>query len=143
MMLASVKKWVIKALEDWRLAQQGLNYPPAEIATGPICFLCQQAVEKLLKAYLVSRKIDFERTHDLEFLRELCAREDAEFRDLNLGNLKFYAVEVRYADEFYMPAIEEAQEAFKIAGMVKEFVFKKLGVTDSDLRDLKNLVGKE
>ena len=128
-----VKKWVLKAMEDFRIAKQGLSFPEPEIATGPICFHSQQVAEKLLKAYLVSRNIDFAKTHDLAYLRELCAQQDPEFKKIDLGNLKFYAVEVRYADEFYLPSIDEAKEAFELANKVKAFVFKKLGIKEQDL----------
>ena len=37
--------------------------------------------------------------------------------------MSFYAVEVRYPDDFYIPTEQE----------VKEFVFEKLNINDSDI----------
>ncbi|GEM_PF-3716381 len=37
-----------------------------------ICFHCQQAAEKALKAYLVFLEIRVPKTHDLDYLLELC-----------------------------------------------------------------------
>jgi len=42
-----------------------------EIVTDAVCFHCQQAVEKLLKAYLISKNVEFGRIHDLETLLKL------------------------------------------------------------------------
>jgi len=127
------KKWIIKALEDFKVVKHELNLPENEIATGPVCFHCQQLVEKLLKAYLISKDVDFGRTHDLRFLSELCSQQDSDFKQLNVGNLTFYAVEVRYPDEFYIPSVGEAKECFKIAVNIKDFVFVRLDIREGNL----------
>jgi HEPN domain-containing protein len=90
-------------------------------------FTCQQSVEKLLKAYLASKNIDFGKTHNLEFLLELCKKQDSIFENMNVGDLSFYAVEIRYPDEFYIPTVEEAKKCFKIASTAREFIMKELG----------------
>ena len=131
----SIKKWIVKAMEDFKIVSHELTFPENEISTGPVCFHCQQVVEKLLKAFLVLRNTDFGKTHDSVFLLELCAQHAPDFRKLNVGNLRFYAVDVRYPDEFYIPAVEEARECFSIAKNVKEFIFGKLGITDKDLEE--------
>ena len=59
---------------------------------------------------------------------------DEEFKDVDVGNLSFYAVEVRYPDEFYTPNVNEAKECIKIATKVKEFVMRKLEVKDDELQ---------
>lgn len=129
-----IKKWIIKAIEDFNIAKHELSFPEDEISTGPVCFHCQQVVEKLLKAYLVSKSIDFGKTHDLAYLLELCIKQDAEFKKLNIGNLKAYAVEVRYPEEFYVPSVEEAKKCFEIASKVKDFIFQKFGIKEKDLK---------
>ncbi len=60
-----VKKWVIKAIEDFTAAEKLLSFSDKEIVTSAVCFHCQQFVEKILKAYLASTGIDFGRTHNL------------------------------------------------------------------------------
>jgi len=67
----------------------------------------------------------------------MCIREDKEFEKLDkdrISELTFYAVDVRYPDEFYTPSLEEAKEAFEIAKQVKDFIFKKLKITEKELR---------
>lgn len=121
-----IKNWITKALSDFKIAEHEFNQPDDEMVTDAMCFHCQQAVEKLLKAYLASRNVDFGKTHNLEFLLELCCKQDPDFKNLNVGNLSFYAVEVRYPDEFYMPSVAEAKECFNIASKAKDFLLKKL-----------------
>ncbi|MFN3568566.1 MAG: HEPN domain-containing protein [Caldimicrobium sp.] len=125
-----VKNWIIKALNDYKTAEILIALPDEEIITDTLCFHCQQAVEKFLKAFLVHNKIDFERTHSLEYLIKLCSTVDKDFENLYeiIKNLSDYAVEVRYPDEFYIPSVEEAKEAFKSATFVKDFILKKLDI---------------
>ena len=121
-----IEKWIIKAVNDLKVAEHELRQPEDEIITDAVCFHCQQAVEKLLKAYLVSKNIDFGKTHNLEFLLESCLKIDPDIKDMDVGNLSFYAVEIRYPDELYMPAIAEAKECFRIASKDKDFLLKKI-----------------
>jgi HEPN domain-containing protein len=129
-----VKKWLIRANNDLRVAKNELELPKEQMITEAICFHCQQAVEKFLKAFLVTNKVEFGKTHNLEYLLELCSKVDKSFQDLELGNLTFYAVEVRYPDEFYTPDIEEAKHSVKLALTIKGFVLSKLGILDQDLQ---------
>ncbi len=122
-----IEKWIVKALNDLKIAGHELNQPANEMVTDAVCFHCQQAVEKLLKAYLASKNVDFGKTHNLEFLLELCLKQDPDFKNLKVGNLSFYAVEIRYPDEFYMPSVAEAKECFNVASKAKDFLLKKIG----------------
>ena len=121
-----VKKWIMKAINDINISKHELVQPESEMVTDAICFHCQQSVEKFLKAYLVLKNIDIGKTHNLEFLLELCKKQDLDFGKIDVGNLSFYAVAVRYPDEFYMPTVQEARECFKIASAVRDFVLRKL-----------------
>jgi HEPN domain-containing protein len=126
-----VKRWITKAKGDLKVAEHELSLSKEEIITDAVCFHCQQAVEKLLKAYLASKNVDFSKTHNLEYLLELCAKEDPEFKSIESGNLSFYAVEIRYPDEFYTPSFDEAKESFRNAVDIMKFIFKKLGIEDT------------
>jgi HEPN domain-containing protein len=129
-----IKKWIIKALNDIKVAEHEINFSEDEITTDAVCFHCQQAVEKLLKTYLVFKNIEFEKIHNLELLLKLCSEQDEEFNNVSIGNLPDYAVEIRYPEDFYIPSIEEAKECLKIALDIRDFVFKKLNVKESDLK---------
>jgi len=129
-----VRNWLIKAFEDYRVVRHEMNLPEDEMVTSSVCFHCQQFVEKLLKAYLISKGIEFERTHNLEFLKELCKKQDKDFDILDFGNLTMYAVETRYPERFLIPSVEEARRSFEIAQNVKEFVLEKLGIKEDEIR---------
>jgi len=121
-----VEKWLAKAHNDIRVAENELSFETAEIVTEAVCFHAQQAAEKYLKAFLISKNIEFGKTHNLEFLVELCIKEDVDFKSLDVGNLSFYAVEVRYPDNFYIPSIEEAESCIDVAKNIMTVVLKKL-----------------
>ena len=121
-----VKKWLIKANNDFRVAINLMKLSSEETVTEAICFHSQQAVEKFLKAYLITKNMEFGKTHNLEYLLELCVKKDSEFKGIDVGDLSFYAVEVRYPDEFYEPSIDEAKECLEIAKKISEFLMKKL-----------------
>lgn len=129
-----IKKWLLKALEDITLVEHELRLSPEEAITSAICFHSQQAVEKLLKSFLIFKNVDFGKTHDLKLLLNLCIEVDKTFSAVDVGNLTFYAVEVRYPDDFYIPSFDEAKECSVLAHNVMEFVFKKLNIDAKTLK---------
>ena len=131
-----LKKWLIKANKDLKVAENEIILPPEDMVTDAICFHSQQAVEKYLKAYLIFKQVEFDKTHNLEFLLEICIENESDFSQIDVGNLSFFAVEVRYPDDFYIPTEQEARECLEIARKVKEFIYKKLNITDSDIKAL-------
>lgn len=81
-----------------------------------LCFHAQQAVEKTLKAVLISKGIDFPRTHNLRILID--ALPDPVFRDPVLDSsaaLTDYAVSTRYPGEVEPVTKDELKTARHIA----------------------------
>ena len=93
-----------------------------------VCFHAQQAVEKSLKAYLVSQNISPPRIHDLLVLLAACSALDDRFSRLETDcrEISAYAVGVRYPDELFEPGKDEglraASAANRVVEMVKEFL---------------------
>ena len=122
-----IKLWLAKAESDLKTAQ--ILIKDKDPPTDSICFHAQQAVEKLLKAYLTYFDIKVPKTHDIATLLKLCLEVDKDFKELDLEKLEeltFYAVELRYPDAFYQSSKEEAKEALHQAIHLKKFVLKKL-----------------
>lgn len=115
-------KWVNIADRDLMAAELGLKMFP--VLSEIVCFHCQQAAEKYLKAYLVKHQVEFQKTHNIMSLINLCSTVDSVFKDklLYADLLTDYAVEIRYPDEWYEPTIEEAKDAYRVACEVKQFV---------------------
>jgi HEPN domain-containing protein len=65
-----VQKWFEVAGGDLRAAEHLLtmHHPRPD---NIICNLCQQAAEKHLKGFLIHKKIEFKKTHDLVALLEI------------------------------------------------------------------------
>ena len=111
-----VIRWIKKAESDLRSANVLLKAD--DVITEAVCFHCQQAIEKYLKAFLTEKNVRFGKIHDLLTLLEMCIREDKEFEKLDkyrISELTFY------------------KEAFEIAKRVKDFIFKKLNITEKDI----------
>ena len=73
-----VEPWIQRAENDISSANflTEKMYPvPAEI----VCFHCQQAAEKYLKAFLVYNDLEPPKTHDLIELARLCSNYDKDF----------------------------------------------------------------
>lgn len=123
--LADVREWLRKADHDRQAAELMSAAIPA--LTDTAAFHCQQAVEKLLKAYLVWREHEFEKIHDLEELASLCAQSDGEFQVLifRIVPLTAYAVRYRYPGP-NDPTVEEVGEALGIVHEVRAFVLDRL-----------------
>jgi len=125
-----VLNWVKKASEDLKVAEHEMNLESDDIITSAVCFHCQQAIEKFLKAFLTSKNIRAGKTHDLAYLMEQCIKSDSDFEKLDreeIEKITFYAIEVRYPEDFYIPSLEEARECMGIARILQDFVLRKLG----------------
>jgi len=93
-----LQSWKIKSEHDLKACRQLLQADEqlAEI----IAFHAQQAVEKALKGFLVSRKcFDFPKTHDLGRLLDLAESFEPDLASLDaIIELTPYAVEMRYPE---------------------------------------------
>jgi HEPN domain-containing protein len=91
-------------------------------------FHAQQCAEKYLKALLVSRRVEFPKTHDLRVLNHLCVTNGiiTPFDEEALDFLSSFSVHVRYPGE--EPSLEEARQAIRIARSVRGFVRRRLGL---------------
>ena len=91
-----------------------------------VCFLVQQGIEKLLKAYLIKNKADVSKTHDLVKLTTDCSRFDPKFTDWRNAALSLttYAVDFRYPGE--TASKEEAIDAYKQAEVFSKFILENL-----------------
>ena len=121
-----VKQWINIAERDLLDAKQG--FAAEKILTDSISFHCQQAGEKYLKAFLAYHQIDFPKTHSMSTLVNLCISVDTSFNAIldEADFLTDYAVEVRYPDDWYEPALDEAKNAYDIAIKIRNFVLSKI-----------------
>ncbi len=62
-------QWVLKAEEDWLIARDLVGRKPP--FRDAVCFHCQQAAEKYLKALLQEKGAAVLKTHDLEDILDL------------------------------------------------------------------------
>ena len=117
-----IQAWVSIAEND--LLNVRNNLQAENVPWDTVCFHCQQAAEKYLKAILVVHNVEIPRTHDLEALLNII-----EGQIPTLGNqrsalqwLTTYAVAVRYPPELledtYGP--EEGHRTYTIALTVRD-----------------------
>lgn len=105
-----IKEWLKKAEEDFAGALH-LHRRRAKPLPDLVCFHCQQAAEKYLKALLILHEVVFPKTHDLISLLELCLPFQPELELLRepVELLNPYSVRFRY------PGEESSQEDVKQA----------------------------
>jgi HEPN domain-containing protein len=96
--------------------------------TSASCFHSQQCTEKYLKALLVSKNVEFPKTHDLLILDTLCNNAGifTGFTKGDLGRLTGFAVHIRYPGN--QPIPEDARDALEIALNVRRFARTYLGL---------------
>ncbi len=104
------------------------NLKAEKIPLDTVCFHCQQAAEKFLKAYLVANGCSYPISHDLVLILEKILRIDptAEVLRDDLALLTPYAVEIRYPDDWFMPTEEDAREAREAVARVASWLKKVL-----------------
>lgn len=112
--------WLRKAESDLANAQLCID---AETALDTACFHCQQAAEKALKAWLMSRDRPFPFRHDLEELIRVCAAREPQFNEfLDAARaLTPFAMGLRYDEEFW-PTIDKVRTALEQARRICDFV---------------------
>ncbi|HKK80965.1 MAG TPA: HEPN domain-containing protein [Prolixibacteraceae bacterium] len=119
-----IKQWLAKANEDLLVVEKLTEYEI--IATSSVCFHCQQAVEKFLKAFLITNGVDFKKTHNIEFLLSECSDIDIDFKNINPKELSDFGVDARYPGDMYVPDENETQEYKTIAFDIKHIVEIKI-----------------
>jgi len=119
-------QWIEKARSDLLNADNNLVAPRVPYDT--VCFHCQQAAEKLLKALLVACGREYPTTHNLFVILEKVLEFDATAESLRqaLAMLNSYSVEVRYPGDAWMPTPDDTTQARQAAQEVYDFVQSKL-----------------
>ncbi len=119
------EEWLDYATRDLDSARFLLKMKPhpREI----ICFHCQQAAEKALKAYLALHKKDIPRIHDLTLLNSSCAEIDDTISELysSCEQLNDFSVQIRYPFDHELSE-KDILKALRNAGKVFDFVKAKL-----------------
>ena len=118
------EQWLKKAENDLLVITN--NLASQQVPIDACCFHAQQAAEKYLKAYLVSKKIYFPKIHDLVALNNLCINVNPSFAEIEETAIKLsdYAIAPRYPDAFDDLTIDDANNALLDAITIKNFVLK-------------------
>jgi HEPN domain-containing protein len=117
-------QWVNKANEDILVVNKLTEFDI--IANSAVCFHCQQAVEKFLKAFLFAHDKDVKKTHNIEYHISECAEIDPAYAEIDPKNLSDFGVEARYPGDMYTPSNKETLEYKSIAETVKNQVENSL-----------------
>ena len=110
--------------EDWlRYAVSDLNLarvvPPPGVLLEGLCFHAQQAVEKALKAILVSYSVPFPRTHSIRMLIDLLVQYLSVPEAVQeAAILTDYAVMTRYPGDIEPVSDDEYQQSIRLADTV-------------------------
>ncbi|OIN95979.1 hypothetical protein AUJ66_07735 [Candidatus Desantisbacteria bacterium CG1_02_38_46] len=118
--------WIQKANEDFALAKVILK---EKGFYAHICLLCQQAVEKYLKSFIIKNRKEPPLIHNLNTLAEIC-------KEYNI-DLSYYETELRILTQYYIPAKypipsiviftkEEAKKAIEFAGKIIEKIQEEM-----------------
>ena len=120
----------ITAAQDLFIKQLNPRHRPIEV----ILYHCQQGAEKALKAYILqygSLTKDLQ-THDMQLLRQACARHDAHFNQSRLighcANLDPFSIVVRYPKHNLPLDSNLAARGLNSAKRVYNFVCERLGL---------------
>ncbi len=123
-----LRSWLTKAASDLRSAHVLGSAEDAPLDTA--IYHCQQTAEKAVKAFLVSKEISPEKTHDIRKLTLEAAAHEPRFNEVMdmAVALTPYAWEFRYPDDLAetYPTREEFDEALQHAQAIYDFVLNLL-----------------
>lgn len=116
------KQWLAKAEND--LLNADNNLAAQRVPFDTVCFHCQQAAEKMLKAFLLANGEPYPITHDLllilEQVRSLAPQAES-LRPI-LALLNPYAVAIRYPDSSDIATADDAAEAREAVEQVSRWL---------------------
>jgi len=117
-----VAEWLKRAASNLARARYGLVSD--EVLYEDLCFDCQQAVEKSLKAVLIKNDISFPKTHSLNYLLDILRDNKIDVPE-NLNKAVFlneYAIESRYPGNYEPVTEADYKESLEIAESIYKFV---------------------
>lgn len=125
-MKKATREWMRKAESDYRVAKEIMGMKPTP--TDEICFHCQQAAEKFLKALLQEMAVAFSKTHNLEALGKLLLPHHASLAAYQ-HRFKFlsqFAVDYRYPGMH--ASARQARSALRWAASIRAETRRLLGL---------------
>ena len=119
-------KWLQIAKEDILVAKILLK----EGFYSSAVYHCQQAAEKILKAYLVFNNETPLKTHDLTTLIELCMIKDKEFEKIYVFTkyLNPFSTKFRYPSEFDIPDHAHTKNIVQKTQKIIIFTYEKITI---------------
>lgn len=125
-----LKNWLIKADNDIKIIEHELMLPESERVNDAICFHCQQAAEKYLKALLIFNESDVPKTHNIEYLQSLLKERHPDISEIEVRDLSLFGVDIRYPDNFYQPTNEEVEYYTALVMKIRDIVKLKINIED-------------
>ena len=120
--------WLMFAREDLRVAELSMQ----DHLYNQVCFHSQQCVEKTLKGWLAAQDKDIPRTHKMSDLLNALPNDLLHGLSSRILLMDLFYIPTRYPDAFPgslpdgLPGIEEAKDAFELAGEVLKLVEETL-----------------
>jgi HEPN domain-containing protein len=120
------ESWLIKASNDLKSSKKLIKGDDPVLDTA--IYHTQQCVEKALKGFLAFKNHRIEKTHDIDYLINVCSEYDSEFNTIleDAGVLNPYNILYRYPDIILEPELVDVLEAIKIAETIFNFVNSKI-----------------
>ena len=125
-MLELAREWLRYAANDLFTARHMFEEAHPK-QTEISAFHCQQAAEKAIKAYLISKNVEPPKTHDLDFLCQLCIQYEPLFQTISAAasNLTPFAVAARYPKQL-ISVDAEVKRAIAHAQHIYDFCVKTI-----------------
>lgn len=127
--LGTPEEWLRYARADLAVCQVAMER--TEISPEIACFHAQQCAEKSLKALLLTKQIQFPRTHVIEFLLDLLSDAGVAVPEEvdEAVILTQYAVQTRYPGVWEPVTRDEAREAAALAARVLAWAAREGALT--------------
>lgn len=121
------RAWMIKSRSDLATARVLITGDEKHLDTGS--YHCQQAAEKILKAWLTAQEVLFPKTHSLEELLALCIPSEAGFAHFrrHCEELTPLAHEFRYPGDVAEPDPKQAERGLSLAEQICGFGEGRMG----------------
>lgn len=125
--ILDVTEWIQFAREDYNTALAMANALGNPYSSRQVCFHCQQASEKILKAFSIAKEGARIKEHDLNVLLKKCESYTSDFNSLKAACtvLNTHIRKSRYPSGKKLTDVD-MKEALKHSGEILDFTTAKL-----------------
>ena len=133
MVTNEIKNQIKKAISEIKIAEYELNRPNEDVVTVSVCLSARQAMNSLLRLFLLSKSINHNEGKSLQDLLAQCKKIDGQFDTIDISNVLCNSLNHHECENKYCLTTESVTNCLSSANKVKALVLQKLNLKEDEI----------